>query len=154
DIDREVADQMGGQVAFDEFDGLGGDAGHVVPEALAGQLWGADIEEASQGRAVEPAGQADLATGGDTAVEGGDEQVGADGRAGAGLLDVAVDMVAKPELLGEVIQGHDGPEFGDDGLAGPCRSLGGRSTGGQSGDDVIGPAEVLLPDDGGLAIDA
>ena len=68
--------QMAGQVAFDEFDGVGGDAGHVIPEALAGQLLGADLEEASQGGALEPARHLDLAAGSDTAVDGGQEQVG------------------------------------------------------------------------------
>ena len=43
DVDVEVADQMVGEVALDGHDGLGRDPGHVVPEALAGQLLGADI---------------------------------------------------------------------------------------------------------------
>src|SRR5207248_9150046 len=71
DVDGEVADQMVGEVAFDPLDGLGGDAGHVVPEALAGQLLGADIQEPSQSGTLEPAGHPDLAAGGDTPVDGG-----------------------------------------------------------------------------------
>ena len=153
-VEVTVADQVVGQVTFDEFDGLGRDAGHVVPEALAGQLLGADIQEAAQGGALEPAGHPDLAAGGDAAVDGGQEQVGTDGGPGAGLGDVAVDMVAQFQSLGDVIQGHDGAEVGDDSLARPGRRVGVGSGGSQGGDDVVGTAEVLLPDDGGLAVDA
>src|SRR5207248_4838955 len=73
DVDGEVADQAVGQIALDPLDGLGGDARHVVPEALAGQLLGADIEDPSQRGALEPAGHADLAAGCDTAVDGREE---------------------------------------------------------------------------------
>ena len=124
DVDLEAGDQVVGQVALDPLDGLGGNAGHVVPEALAGQLLGADIQEASQRGALEPAGHPDLAAGSDTPVHGGEEQVGADGGPGAGLGDVAVDVVDQLQLLGEVIQGHDGAEVGDDGLAGLSQWLG------------------------------
>ena len=115
---------MVGQVAFDPLDGLGGDAGHVVPEALAGQLLGADIQEASQDGALEPAGHLGLAAGSDTPVHRGEKQIGADGGSGAGLGDVAVDVVDQLQLLGEVIQSHDGAEVGNDGLARLSRWLG------------------------------
>ena len=82
----------------------GGDAGHVVPEALAGQLLGADVQEAAQGGALEPAGDLGLAAGSDAAVEGGQEQVGADGGSGAGLGDVAVDVLDQLQAPGEVVQ--------------------------------------------------
>ena len=98
-----MADQVVGQIAFDPLDGLGGDAGHVVPEALAGELLGTDIEEPSQGGALEPAGHLDLAAGCDTPVHGREEQVRADGRSGAGFGDVAVDVVNQSQLLGEVM---------------------------------------------------
>ncbi len=39
-VDLEVADQGGDEVAFDGLDGVGGDAVHVVPKALAGELGG------------------------------------------------------------------------------------------------------------------
>src|SRR5262249_8658621 len=99
-------------------------------------------------------GHPDLATGSDTAVPSGPQQVGGDGGPRAGLWDVAIDVVAELELLSDVIQGHDGSEFGDEGLAAPRRWLSGGSGGSQGGNEVISPAQGLLPDDGGLAVDA
>ena len=120
DIQGELADQMGGEVALDGDDGLGGDPVHLVPEALAGQLLGAEVEEAAQGGAFEPGGDLRLAAGIDAAIEGGDEQVGADGwvRVAAPGGDVAVDVLDQVQASGQVVQGHDGAELGDDRLLG------------------------------------
>jgi hypothetical protein len=144
-VDLEAGNPVVGQVAFDPLDGLWGDASHVVPEALASQLVGADIQEASQGGVIEPAGHLGLAVRGDTPIQGGDQQGGADRGSGPGLGDVAVDVVDQVQSLGEVRQRHDGAEIGDDRLAGLSRWLGvglGRSEG---GDDVVGATELLLP---------
>ena len=53
DIQSELPDQVGGQVAFDGDDGVRGDAVHLVPEPLAGQLLRAEVQEAAQRRAFD-----------------------------------------------------------------------------------------------------
>ena len=116
--------------------------------------WGRTVQEASQRGALEPAGDLDLAAGSDAAVEGGEEQVGADGGSGAAPCGTWRSMCSiSCSASGEVVQGHDGAEVGDD------RLLGGAVVGcvvgwSQGGDDVVGAAEILLPDDLGLAVDA
>src|SRR5262249_37408278 len=86
-------------------------------------------------------------------IEGGDQQVVPD----AGSVwptpggDVTVDVIDQAEALGQIEPSHGGPEFGDH------RLLGGRGASGwgvrPSSDDIIGAAEVLLPDDRGPAVD-
>src|SRR5262249_52332726 len=66
--------------------------------------------------------------------------------------EVAVDLLDQAEASGQIVQGDDGAELGDDrvlGRGGPW----GRGLG-QGGDDVVSAAEILLPDDLGLAVDA
>ena len=66
--------------------------------------------------------------------------------------DMAVDVLDQVQAPGQVVQGHDGAELGDDRLLG----RGGEDSRGlsQRGDDVVGAAEILLPDDFGLTGDA
>jgi hypothetical protein len=61
---------------------------------------------------------------------------------------MAIDVIAEPELPGGVIQGHDGSELGDDGLAGPDWSRGVRP-GGDEGRRRTG----IVPTQGAMAID-
>ena len=97
-VDLEVADQGGDEVAFDGLDGVGGDTVHVVPKALAGELGGFEREQAVEDGALEPGGAGGFGAGVEAAVEDGDEQVGADGGAWAALGDVAVDVVGATEV--------------------------------------------------------
>jgi hypothetical protein len=65
---------------------------------------------------------------------------------------VAVDVLDQAQASGQVVQGDDGTKLGDDRLLGRG---GPRSRGlSQGGNDVVGAAEILLPDNLGLAIDA
>ena len=148
-VDLEVADEGGDEVAFDGLDGGGGDAVEVVPEALAGELAGLDGEQAGEDGAVEPSGETGLGTGGEAAMESGDEQVGADGGAGAALGDMAVDVLDEAQALGEVEEGGDAAEVADEGAG--CGGDGGI---GALGDEVVDAAEVPGLDDFGAAVDA
>jgi len=151
EVEVELADELRGEIALDGDEVLSGDAVHVVPEALAGELAGLEAEQPPQHGGFEPLGNAGLAAGGDAAVEGGDEQVGADAGSAAALGDVVVDRLHQSEAPRQVIQGGQRGEVGDEGL------LGSRGRGGLSGhgvDDVLGAAEVFLPDDFGFAVDA
>src|SRR5262249_32766574 len=146
-------DQVGGQVALDGDDGVGGEAIHLVPEPLAGQLLGAEVQEAPQGGALVPGGDLDLAAGIQAAIEGGDEEVVSEAGPARppGGGEVPVDMLDQAEASGQIVQGHDGAELGDDRVLGRGDPGGGGL--GQGGDDVVGAAEILLPDDFGLAVD-
>ena len=70
-VDLEVADEGGDEGAFD----------------------GLDREQAGEDGAVELGGDSDLGTGGEAAIEAGDEQVSANGGAGAALGDMAVGVL-------------------------------------------------------------
>ena len=149
-VDAELAGHGGDEVAFDGLDRVGGDAVHVVPEALAGKLGGADREQSLQDGGVEPGGEGGLGAGGEAAVEDRREQIGADGGAGAALGDVAVDVLGKPEAAGEGEQGGAGAELPHDGLPGLGAGVGSL----EFLDDAVGAAQVGLGDDLGLAVDA
>ena len=94
---------------------------------------------------LEPLRGAGLRAGSDAAVEGGDQQIGADGRSVALLGNVPVDTVGEAQALGEVVKGDDGAEVAHQSLDGIA---------GHDGDDLVGRTEILLPDDGGLSVDA
>ena len=97
--------------------------------------------QAIENGVFEPLRGAGLRARSDATVEDGDQQVGADGRSVAlfgnvpgGLRDAGVGR-----------EGGDGAEVthqGFDGIAG------------HDGDDSVGRTEILLPDDGGLSVDA
>ena len=129
---------------------MGGNAVHVVPEALAGELGRAQGEQARKDGGVEPAGEGDLGAGGDTAVEDSGEQVGADRGAGSALGDVAVDELGQAETASEGEEGGAGTELADDGVLG----LGGGVGSLEFFDDAVSAAEVGLRDDLGFAVDA
>ena len=149
-VEAELAAHVADQVALDGSDGVAGDAVHVIPEALAGELAGADGQQAVQGGGVEPAGESGLGGGGEAAVEDGDEQVQADGGAGAALGGMAVDELDQLEAASEREQGRAGTELAHHGL----ERLGGGAGGLELLEDAVGIAEVGLGDDLGLAVDA
>ena len=149
-VEAELALHGGDEVAFDGGNSLGLDAVHVVPEALGGELGGAEGEQAMEGGGVEPAGERGPGAGGEAAVEDGGEEVGADGRAGTALGDVAVDDAGEVEAAGEGEQGGAAAELAHDGV----QWLGGRVSVLEFLSDGIGAAEVGLGNDLGLAVDA
>ena len=131
------------------MDGVRGEAVEVVPEGLAGELAGPDGEQPGEHGAVEPSGDARFGAGREAAIEDGDEQVGADGGAGAAFGHVAVDVLDKAQALGKVEEGRGGAEVADEG------ARGGRDGGvGALGDDVVDAAEVPGLDDLGATVDA
>ena len=107
-------------------------------------------EQAGQDGGIEPAGEACLGAGSEAAVEGGDQQAGADGGSGAALGGVAVDVLGELEAAGEGEQSGGGAELAHAGLDGPGGGLGGLD----GGEDLVGVAEIGLGDDLGLAVDA
>ncbi len=149
-VETELAGHGGNDVAFHGGEGGDGDAVHLVPEALAGELVGAQGEQAAQGGGVEPAGEAGLGAGGEAAVEDGGEQVGADGGAGAALGEMTVDVLDELQAAGEGEQSGRGTEFTHDRL----QRLGGGGSGAEFLDDLVGATEIGLGDDLGLAVDA
>ena len=149
-VEAELAGHVADKVAFDGSDRVAGDAVHVIPEALAGELAGADGQQAAEGRGVEPAGESGHGSGGEAAVEDGDEQVEADGGAGAALGGVAVDELDELQAAGEREQGSAGAGLEDDSLEG----LGGDTGGLELLEDAVSIAEVGLGNDLRLAVDA
>jgi len=95
----------------------------LVPEALTGQLLRAEVKESPQCRSLVPGGDLHLAAGVKAAIECGDQEVVSE----AGSLwpasggDVAVDVRDQAEPLGDIVQGDDGAELGDDRLLGHGR---------------------------------
>ena len=148
EVDVEDGGHAGDDVAFDGLDGGRRETVHVVPEALAGELAGADGEQAGQDGGVEPAGEAGLGAGSETAVQDRGQQVGADGGAGAALGGVAVDVLDEAQARGDIEQGGAGSEVAHDG---GFRLLGGGVA--QLAGNVVNATEVLLGDDLGLAVD-
>src|SRR5206468_4223060 len=83
----------------------------------------------------------------------GDEQVGPDRGARAAFGDVSIDAFDELKPLRQVIEADDGGEVGD--VGGLGRDGGWSLSGaGESRDNVVGAAQVLLPDDLGFAVDA
>jgi hypothetical protein len=151
DVQGELPDQMSGEVAFAGEYGLCAEPVHLAPETLAGQLFGADREQAAQDGAFKPGGDLPLAARLDSPVEGGDQHLGANAGPAwaASSRDVAVDVLDQTQPLGQAEPGGHGPELGDDG-----GSRGGGRALAERGDAVAGLAQVFLPDDLGLAFDA
>ena len=122
-------------------DGVERDAVHVVPEALTREL--ARLDEAVENGVLEPLRGAGLRAG--SHAEGRDQQVGADGRSVALLGNVPVYVVRETQASGEVVKGGDSAEVAHQGFDGVA---------GHDGNDLVGRTEILLPDDGGLSVDA
>ena len=145
EVDVEVAHQAGDDVALDPGDGVERDPVHVVPEPLARELVRLDADQAIKNGVLEPLCGAGLRAGSDATVEDSDQQVGADGRSVALLGNVPVYMVGEAQASGETVKGGDGAEVAHQGFDGIA---------GHDGDDLVGRTEILLPDDGGLSVDA
>jgi hypothetical protein len=147
EIQAEPCDGCAGQLVFDSGDVLPGDAGHVVPEPLARELAGGQGQKAPEGGLRVPVPDLGLAARGHTAVQGGDQEVRADGGPlPAPLGHVAVDD--SDDLKGLSQREHRGrsAEFGQRDL----RRFGAQ----EAVQEALRGAEVDGGDDLGLAVDA
>ena len=142
-----MAHHVADKIAFDFAQCVRADAIHIVPEALAGQLRGLDTQGSGEDGGVKPLSDGIFGARFDTAVEGGDQEIGADRDGLSSFGDVVVDDVGEVELFGGIQKSGAGAEFMDEDF------FGGR-LGVECGDDVFDAAEVFLPDDFGFAVDA
>ena len=146
-IETKPGDRGGGDLLFDGDDSLFINPFHIIPKSLAAQLRGLDADQAREDGLLIPVTDLGLTSRGDTAVEGGDEEVLTHrGALGAAFGDMAVNGSGDIELLGHVEGGGQGAEFADN------RFLGIRV--GESEDQLLRGADVFLPDDLGFAVDA
>jgi len=146
-IEAKARDGGGSALPFDEYDGLGVDPLHVVPKPLAAQLRSLDADQSGKDSLLIPVADLGLASGGNTAVEGSQEEVlPYGGTLGAAFGDMAVNGGDDIELLGHVEGGGHRAKFSDDGFLGIGT--------GESEDQLLGGADVFLPDDLGFAVDA
>jgi len=149
-IDLEAIDQRPGQVLFDGADLFGVEVAHVIPEPLARKLAGGHRKEPAKNGPSVPIGQGGLALGREAAVDGRQGDIGADADPLVPFPGVTVDRPDDIELLGQVIQSGRGGEVRQN-----DRLRFGRLGGSAHGPgDVLGLAEILLPDDFGFAVDS
>ena len=142
-IHLKPVDQRPGQVLLDDADFVGVEVTHVIPEPLTGQLAGLDGKEPAQDRPPIPVGQSGLACGREASVDGRQDDIGADPDPLLSFAGMSIDRPDEIELLGQVIQGGGSGEVRENDRLGSGR-LGGSA---HRPGDVIGFAEVLLPDD-------
>lgn len=146
-IEVKVRDSRGGELLFDRHDGLFVDPLHVIPKPLATQLRSLDANQPREDGSLIPVTDLCLASGGDTAVQGGDQEVLTDcGTLSGAFGDMAVNRCNEVELLGYVEGGDQGPKLPDDGLL--------RIWVGESEDQLLGVTDIFLPDDFGFTVDA
>src|SRR5207244_4255184 len=116
-----LLDQALRQFAFGGLDVVFLDKVKVVPKGLAGELLGGGGQQAWQGSLAIPVGELALAGGLDGAVDGGEEQVVANGESLVAFGEVAVEEFDEADLLSKVVEGNDVTEGGDiDGLGQRC----------------------------------
>jgi len=145
-IEAKARDGGGGDLLLNGSDSLFVDPIHIIPKPLTTQLRGLDTDQAREDRFFIPLSDLGLASGGDTAIEGSHEEVLTDrGALSASFGDMAINGRDDIELLSHVESGDDGAEFPDDPF------LGSRL--GESEDQLLRRADVLLPDDLGFAVD-
>jgi len=146
-IEAKTRDGGGGDLLFDGPDDLFVNPIHIIPKPLTAQLRGLDTDQAGEDGFFIPLSDLGLASGGDTAIKDSDEEVLTDrGALSASFGDMAIDGRNDIELLSHVESGDDGPEFPDDPFL--------RIRLGESEDQLLRGADVLLPDDFGFAVDA
>jgi len=151
EIQLKPLDEALGDLLFAFEDVFGGDQIHMVPEVLRRQRGRIGGQQASQDRLPVPVGELQFAGGGDRAVDGGQQQVPADGEAlvAPGRED-GIEQREQIQTLRDVEQGGGIGESGHLGFQRLGRLPG--ALGG--GDEVVDFAEVDLADDFGFAIDA
>src|SRR5216683_8018919 len=129
-----------------------GDEIEVIPEGLAGQLLGGGGQQPGQRGGAIPIGEAELAGGMDGAIDGGEQQILADGKPLGPLGEVTVQEGDESDLLGEVVQGDDVAEGSDIDGVGLWNLALLVPQGG--GDEIVGRAQVDSADDLRPAVDA
>lgn len=145
-IKAKARDGGGGDLLLNGSDDLFVDPIHIIPKPLTAQLRGLDTDQAREDSFFIPFSDLGLASGGDTAIEGSNEEVLTDrGALSASFGDMAINGRDDIELLSHVERGDDGAEFPDDPFL--------RIRLGESEDQLLRRADVLLPDDLGFAVD-
>ena len=148
EIEPKPPHRILGEFALDENDFLLGDPVHVVPESLTGELRSFGGNQPREHSLLVPGSDLGLAPGSDTAVEGRKQYVLSHRQALVfSLGDVAVNDGSDSQLFGNLKAGCRCPKLAEADALGSDR--GGTL---QSLDELIGWAQVLLPDDLGLAI--
>ena len=122
----------------------------MIPEGLAGQLVRSGGEQASESGLLVPRGQAGFTARRDDAIDGGQQEVLADGQALLSLWQVAIDEGDQIQPRSQIEEGGDVTEGSNiDGLR-----LRGRRGRIEAAEEVIKGAEVSGFDDFGIAVDA
>lgn len=147
DIGLEAVQHTGDNIAFDIDQCVARDAVHIVPETLAGQLFGIDACDPCQSGCVVPMGDGIFRAWSEAAVDDSDEHVGSDRDCGTSFRDMLVEKIDEIELISDVVQSGTGAEFVYEGIFGFGWLL-------DRGEDIIGASEVFLPDDFWFSVDA
>jgi len=146
-IQTKAGDSSGRDFLFDGNDRLFINPFHIVPKSLAAQLRGLDPDQTREDGSLVPVSHLGLASRGDTAVEGSDEEILPNRvTLGAAFGDMAVNRRDDIELLSHMEGGHQGAELADDGV------LGMRV--GESQGQLLRGTDVFLPADFGFAVNA
>jgi len=146
-IEAKARDGRGGDLPFDIHDGLFVDPLHVIPKPLATELRSLDADQPWEDGFLIPISDLGFASGGNTAVEGSDQEVLTDcGTLSPTFGYMAVNSSDDVELLGYVEGSDQGAKLPDDGLL--------RIWAGESEDQLLGVTDVFLPDDLGFTVDA
>jgi hypothetical protein len=148
----ELVEEPLRQLAFGGRDVRFGDEIEMVPEGLAGKLFGTGGQEPGQRGGALPIGKAEFAGGMDGAIDGGQQQVLAHGKPLGPFGKVAIQEGDEPDLLGEVIEGDDVAEGSDvDGVGLRGLALLVPQCGGE---ELVGRSQVEGADDLRPAVDA
>lgn len=148
-VDLEAFDKRARQVLFDGADPVGIQVAHVIPETLAGEVTSRNRQEPAQNGPLVPCSHTCLARGSQASVQGGQRYVAPDACALVALAGMPIDCRNQIEPLSQVIQRCRSAEIGDENF--PREGRFGR--GPHVRGDVLGLAEVLLPNDPGLSVD-
>ena len=146
-IEAKARDGRGGDLLFNSHDGLFVDPLHVIPKSLATQLRSLDAGQPREDGFLIPVPDLCFASGGNTAVQGGNQEVLTDcGALSSAFGYMAINRSNDIELLGYVEGGDQGAELPDDGLL--------RIWADESEDQLLRVTDVFLPDDLGFTVDA
>jgi len=118
----------------------------MIPEALAGELFGLNGTKAGQDGGFKPGGHAGLWPWLQDAVDGSQDEIFADRDALMAFADMLVDEFADAKLLGELPKSDDGAEVADMGIK--------RLLALEPGKQVVGFAQMRQDNRPGLTVNA